>query len=37
MAEIDAKVVMKLRAETDASMMECKKALSEADGNFDKA
>ncbi|HEU4339742.1 MAG TPA: elongation factor Ts [Planctomycetota bacterium] len=28
---------MKLRAETDASMMECKKALVEADGLFDKA
>lgn len=37
MADIDAKLVMKLRAETDASMMECKKALSEAGGNFDKA
>ncbi len=37
MADIDAKVVMKLRAETDASMMECKKALTEAGGNEAKA
>jgi elongation factor Ts len=37
MADIDPKQVMKLRAETDASMMECKKALVEADGAFEKA
>lgn len=37
MADIDPKQVMKLRAETDASMMECKKALVEADANYDKA
>ena len=37
MADIDAKVVMKLRAETDAGMMECKKALTESGGNYDKA
>ena len=33
---LDPKQVMKLRAETDASMMECKKALVEAAGAFDK-
>ncbi|HKS17523.1 MAG TPA: elongation factor Ts [Planctomycetota bacterium] len=37
MPDIDPKQVMKLRAETDASMMECKKALVEADANYDKA
>jgi len=37
MADIDPKQVMKLRAETDASMMECKRALVEADADFDKA
>ena len=30
MAEITAKMVMSLRAKTDAPMMDCKKALSEA-------
>ena len=34
---IDAKTVMKLRNETGAGMMDCKKALVETDGNFDKA
>ena len=37
MADIDPKQVMKLRGETDASMMECKKALVEAAGDFAKA
>lgn len=37
MAEIDAKVVMKLRAMTNAGMMECKKALTEANGDMDGA
>jgi elongation factor Ts len=37
MAEIDAKLVAKLRAETDAGMMDCKKALTESNGNYDKA
>jgi len=35
--EIDAKTVMKLRAETGAGAMECKKALLESSGEFDKA
>ena len=37
MAAITAKLVAELRAKTDAPMMECKKALTEADGDFDKA
>ena len=37
MAEITAKMVMSLRAKTDAPMMDCKKALSEADGNASRA
>lgn len=37
MAEINAKDVAKLRQETGAGMMDCKKALSEASGDFDKA
>ena len=37
MAEIDPKQVMKLRAETDASMMVCKQALVEAGADYDKA
>lgn len=37
MAEISASMVMKLRAKTDAPMMECKKALTEAAGDMDKA
>lgn len=32
-----AKDVMELRKQTDCGMMECKKALTEADGNFQKA
>lgn len=35
--EIDAKLVMRLRAETDAPVMECKAALVEAGGDFEKA
>ncbi len=34
---ISAKDVMELRKQTDCGMMECKKALAEADGNFEKA
>jgi len=37
MADIDAKVVMELRAQTGAGMMDCKKALSDAGGDFEKA
>ena len=37
MAENTAGMVKALREKTDAPMMECKKALTEADGNFDKA
>ena len=33
---ISAKDVMELRKQTDCGMMECKKALTEADGNFEK-
>ncbi len=32
-----AQDVVKLRASTGAGMMDCKKALTESDGNFDKA
>jgi elongation factor Ts len=35
--KIDAQTVKKLREETDAPMMECKAALVEAGGDFDKA
>ena len=34
---ITASMVAELRAKTDAPMLECKKALTEADGNFDRA
>jgi elongation factor Ts len=34
---ITASMVAELRAKTDAPMMECKKALIEADGNMEKA
>ena len=34
---ITASMVAELRAKTDAPMMECKKALTEADGNFERA
>ena len=37
MAAITAKMVADLRAKTDAPMMECKKALTEADGDMVKA
>ena len=37
MATITAGMVAELRAKTDAPMMECKKALTEAEGNLDKA
>ena len=37
MAAITAKMVSELRAKTNAGMMECKKALSEANGDFDEA
>ena len=35
--EIKASSVKMLRDETGAGMMECKKALEEAEGNFEKA
>jgi elongation factor Ts len=35
--EIDAKTVKKLREETGAGMMNCKQALLENDGNYEKA
>ena len=37
MAAITAAMVGELRAKTDAPMMECKKALTEADGDMAKA
>ncbi len=37
MAEITAGMVRELREKTDAPMMECKKALTEASGDMDKA
>ncbi len=37
MAEITASMVKELRERTDAPMMECKKALAEADGDMAKA
>ena len=37
MAEITAAMVKELREKTDAPMMECKKALAEADGDMTKA
>lgn len=37
MAEITAKMVKELREATGAGMMECKKALTEAEGVFEKA
>ncbi|QRF55146.1 translation elongation factor Ts [Variovorax paradoxus] len=37
MVAITASMVGELRAKTDAPMMECKKALTEADGNMEKA
>lgn len=35
--QINAKMVKELREQTGAGMMDCKKALSEADGDVDKA
>ena len=37
MAEITAGMVKELREKTDAPMMECKKALTEADGDLGRA
>lgn len=37
MANFTAADVMRLREQTDAPMMECKAALTEADGDFEKA
>ena len=37
MAAITASMVAELRAKTDAPMMECKKALTEAEGDMEKA
>ena len=37
MAAISAAMVGELRAKTDAPMMECKKALTEANGDMAKA
>ena len=37
MATITAQMVKELRESTGAGMMECKKALNEAEGDFDKA
>ena len=37
MADIKAADVAKLRKVTGAGMMDCKKALQEAEGDFDKA
>jgi elongation factor Ts len=37
MADIPAKLVMQLRAETGAPMMDCKRALQETDGDFEAA
>ena len=37
MAEITASMVKELREKTDAPMMECKRALSEAEGDLNKA
>jgi len=37
MAEITADMVKDLRTATSAGVLDCRKALAEADGNFDKA
>src|SRR5262245_61482724 len=37
MPAITASMVAELRAKTDAPMMECKKALTEADGSLERA
>ena len=37
MADVSANMVKELREKTGAGMMDCKKALTEAEGDFDKA
>ncbi len=37
MATISAKLVKELRKKTGAGMMDCKKALTETDGDMDKS
>lgn len=37
MAEVSAQMVKELREKTGAGLMDCKKALAETGGNFDKA
>jgi elongation factor Ts len=37
MADIAAKLVKDLRDKTGAGMMDCKKALKETEGDFEKA
>jgi elongation factor Ts len=37
MAEITTQMVKELRAATDAGFLDCKKALAQSDGDFDKA
>ncbi|HEX8932078.1 MAG TPA: translation elongation factor Ts [Patescibacteria group bacterium] len=37
MADIDLKTLKKLRDETSASIADCRRALDESEGNFDKA
>ena len=37
MAEITASMVKELRERTDAPMMDCKKALTEAEGDMTRA
>jgi len=37
MSAITASMVAELRAKTDAPMMECKKALTEAEGDMERA
>ena len=37
MAEVSAALVKELREKTGAGMMDCKKALTESSGDFEKA
>ena len=37
MANLDLKLIKKLRDETSASIADCRRALDESDGNYDKA
>ena len=37
MAEITTQMIKELREATNAGVLDCKKALTQADGNFDKA